>query len=134
MEDIREYFRQDALAKHLGIDLADVSPGSAVAKMAVRDIHRNSHGTVHGGAIFTLADFAFAAASNSHGTVAVALNAGINFTRPASAGVLTATASEVSCGRTVATYSVTVTDDAGKTVALFQGMVFRKGEPVAKKE
>jgi acyl-CoA thioesterase len=47
--------------------------GRAQAKMTLQPHHCNALGTVHGGAIFTLADFAFAAASNSHGTVAVAL-------------------------------------------------------------
>ncbi len=128
---IKDYFGQDALAAHLGIELLDVSPGKAVARMQLRDHHLNSLGTVHGGAIFALADFAFAAASNSHGTVAVALNATISFVKAASTGVLTAEAAEISVSRKIGTYTVNVTDESGQIVAVFQGMAYRKGKPIA---
>lgn len=99
--------------------------------MQLRDHHLNSLGTVHGGAIFALADFAFAAASNSHGTVAVALNATISFVKAASTGVLTAEAAEISVSRKIGTYTVNVTDESGQIVAVFQGMAYRKGKPIA---
>ena len=130
MEHIREYFKQDALAAHLGIELLDVSEGRAVARMEVRDHHFNSFGIVHGAAVFALADFAFAAASNSHGTIAVALSATICFLRPGGRGVLTATADEVARSNRIGTYTIRVADEAGETVALFQGMVYRKRDPI----
>ena len=130
MDPMKDFFRRDALAAHLGIELLEVAPGRAVAQLAVRDCHRNSVGLVHGAAMFALADFAFAAASNAHGTVAVALNANICFLRPPAGGTLTASASEVSLGRTVATYAIDVTDDSGRKAAVFQGMVFRKGDAI----
>jgi len=130
MDHIKEYFKKDALAAHLGIELLEVSPGRAVARMEVRDEHYNPFRTVHGGAIFTLADFAFAVAANSHGTIAVALSANILYLRPGGPGVLTAEAMEMSRGKTTATYDVKVANDAGKPVASFQGMVYRKGDPI----
>jgi acyl-CoA thioesterase len=78
-EEIKEFFKGDNLAKYLGIELSDVSRGKAVAKMVVNDEHLNGIGTVHGGAIFTLADFAFAVAANSHGRVTVAINVSISY-------------------------------------------------------
>jgi acyl-CoA thioesterase len=130
MEHIRAYFERDTLAGHLGVELVEIAPGRAVARMAVKEHHFNSYGTVHGGAIFALADVAFAAASNAHGTVAVALNANISFLKAAVAGTLTAEASEVSLGKKIATYAIRITDDDGDAVATFQGMVYRKGEPI----
>ena len=82
------------------------------------------------GAIFALADSAFAAAANAHGTLAVALNVNISFVKPGNCDTLTADAVEVSLGRKTGTYTITITNDAGKTVAIFQGMVFRVGDPI----
>jgi acyl-CoA thioesterase len=130
MEDIKAYFAEDALARHLGIELVEVSPGRALARMPVRPDHYNSWKTVHGGAIFALADFAFAAAANSHGELAVALSASISFLRAATSGVLTAEGKEVSRSRRIGNYLITVTDEAGQNVALFQGTVYRKGDPI----
>jgi acyl-CoA thioesterase len=131
MEGLKQYFDKDALAKHLGIELVEISAGAAVARMPVRPHHLNSHGMVHGAAIFALADFAFAAASNSHGTVAVALSASILFVKAGGPGTLTARASEVSMSPKIGTYAITVTDDSGDIVASFQGQVYRKRDPIA---
>jgi len=130
MEHLRKYFERDALAAHLGIELVEVSPGRAVARMPVRDHHLNSHGIVHGAAIFALADFAFAAASNSHGTVAVALNASISFLKAGGPGTLTAEATEVAKSHKIGTYAITITDDDHDRVAVFQGMVYRKRDAI----
>jgi acyl-CoA thioesterase len=130
MDRIREYFERDALAAHLGIELVEVAPGRAVTRMQVEGHHLNSYGIVHGAAIFALADFAFAASSNAHGTVAVALNANICFVKAGGRETLTAEATEVSCGKRTGTYAITIRNEAGETIAVFQGMVYRKQEPL----
>src|SRR5512136_177192 len=104
----------------------EVSPGKSKVRMRIVDWHRNSHGTVHGGAIFTLADTAFALASNSHGIPAAAINAHISYVKPATGGTLIAVAEESSLSPKIATYTVIVTDDNGNKIALFEGMVYRK--------
>ena len=126
MDKSRRFFQNDRFAEHAGIEIEDVGEGYARARMTIRDCHLNGVDLVHGGAIFTLADLAFAVASNSHGTVAVAINVSISFVKAAREGVLTAEAREVSRNPKLASYSVTVTDEDGETVALFQGMVYRK--------
>ncbi len=120
------FFTNDAWAQEAGIELMEVSAGRAKVRMRVAGWHKNSHGTVHGGAIFTLADTAFALASNSHGIPAAAINAHISYVKAATAGTLYAEAEEFSLNKKIATYTVTVTDDAGEKIAIFQGMVFRK--------
>lgn len=120
------FFLSDAFAADIGIELLDVSPGKAKVMMEIADRHKNSHGTVHGGAIFTLADAAFAAASNSHGIPAAAINASISYMKSASSGVLYAEAEEFSQNPKLAVYNVHVTDGNGEKIALFQGMVYRK--------
>ena len=72
MERIKSFFQRDRFAALAGIELLEVSPGYAKVKMPIDERHLNGVSCVHGGAIFTLADFALAVASNSHGTVAVA--------------------------------------------------------------
>lgn len=123
---IKRYFERDQLARALGIELVDVSPGRATARMTIREQHYNAVRIAHGGAIFTLADLAFAAASNSHGQLALGINATISYVKAASEGTLTAVAEEVSLTPKLATYAIRITDDAGEAVAIFQGTVYRK--------
>jgi acyl-CoA thioesterase len=121
-----EFFSNDAWAQKAGIELMEVAPGTSKVRMRISGCHKNSHGTVHGGAIFTLADTAFALASNSHGIPAAAINAHISFVKSASDGTLYAEAEEFSLNLRIATYTVTVRNDDGERIALFQGMVYRK--------
>jgi acyl-CoA thioesterase len=130
MNHIANYLKQDRFAAHAGAELVAVSPGYARVRMTVQPHHRNAVGIIQGGAIFTLADYAFAAASNSHGTVAVAINANITFMKAISAGMLVAEAREVSKNFKLGTYTVEVKDEAGDLIALFQGMVYRKQDPI----
>jgi acyl-CoA thioesterase len=130
MQAIRDFFKNDRFAKHSSIELIDVSPGYAKTRMEVQDRHLNGVDLVHGGAIFTLADLAFAAASNSHGTVAVAINASIWFVKAAREGTLFAEAREESRNPKLATYSIMVTDQSGEMVAKFEGMVYRKKDQI----
>lgn len=126
MEDQTRFFAKDAFAQDAGIELLETGPGTARVRMEIADRHKNSHGTVHGGAIFTLADAAFALASNSHGIPAAAINAHISYMKSASSGTLYAAAEEFSVNPKLATYVVRVTDNAGERIAIFQGMVYRK--------
>ncbi len=126
MVDTTGFFSKDAYALEAGIELMEVSEGFAAVKMKIDNRHKNSHGTVHGGAIFTLADTAFALASNSHGIPAAAINAHISFVKSATSGTLFAQAEEFSINPKIATYTVRVTDEGGENIAIFQGMVYRK--------
>ncbi len=125
-----EFFKRDQFAAHTGIELLCVSAGYAKAKMTLQPHHLNALNTVQGGAIFTLADLAFAAASNSHGTVAVAINVNITYMKAAVAGTLWAEAKEVSKNFKIGSYSVDVRDDQGDLVAHFQGLAYRKKDKV----
>jgi len=131
MEKIAEFFEQrDRFAAHCGIELLEVGEGRAVARMPIGEQHLNGADTVHGGAIFTLADLAFAAASNSYGTLAMAINVSISYVKAAVGGTLTAEAEEASCSRRLGSYTIRITDDDGDLVAIFQGMAYRKGNPL----
>ena len=131
MQELKQFFATgDRFARHSGVELVEVGPGWAKASMKIMPFHFNGARTVHGGAIFTLADFAFAVASNSHGNLAMGINTSVSFVKAAVSGTLYADARELSRNTKLATYSVMITDDAGDTVAIFQGMVYRKKEPL----
>jgi len=130
MQEIKALFDGDAFARHQGIELLEVAPGRAKARMPLGEAHRNALGGVHGGAIFALADFVFAAASNSHGTLAVAINVSISFLRPPRGDMLHAEGVEISRSRRLGSYTIRVTEDDDQLVAIFQGMVYRRDDPL----
>ena len=126
IEKAKEFFAADFFAQKNGIELIEVSSGGARVSMQIEERHKNSHGTVHGGALFTLADCAFALASNSHGIPASAINAHISYMTAAKEGVLIADAEEFALNHKLATYTVTITDENENKIAIFQGTVYRK--------
>jgi acyl-CoA thioesterase len=130
MDAMKEFFKNDRYAAHTGVDLKTVSPGHAIASLNIQPCHLNGLGTVQGGAIFTLADLAFAAAANSHNAIAVAINVNISYMKAVSSGVLTAEAREAAVNPRLGTYTVKVTDEQGDLVAVFQGMAYRKKDQV----
>ncbi len=126
MQKILEFFAEnDHFARHCGIDLLEVKPGWAKARMKIQPIHLNGAKTVHGGAIFTLADFTFAAAANSWGQLALAINTSTVFIKSAHSGILYAEAKELSKTRQLGNYQVEITDGQ-QLIAQFQGTAYRK--------
>jgi acyl-CoA thioesterase len=123
---IRRYMGRDHLAALLGIELLEVAPGQARVRLRIDERHLNGVGVIHGGTIFTLADVAFAAASNSHGTLALALDVSISFVKALSSGTLLATAREEVRSAKIGCYSIRVEEEGGELVALFHGTVYRK--------
>jgi len=143
-----------SFAELLAFERLPAEAGSAVLRARVTPAHVNMHGSAHGGFLYSLADEAFAIASNSREADAVALSVHMDYFRPVFPGdLLVATASEEHLGRSVATYRVAVArhgapagedapgrrdapraagdaapheDTAGETVALFTGTVYRR--------
>ena len=77
-------------------------------------------------AIFSLADFVFAVASNSHGNIAMAINVSISYLKAATEGTLYAEAEELSVNPKLGSYRINITDHNNQLIAVFQGMVYRK--------
>ena len=131
MDPLKKFVQQDHFARHIGVELLEYGGGRARARMTIGKQHMNSAGTVHGGAIFSLADAVFSVASNSHGTLAMAINVSISFFKSVAEGTLVAEAEEISFNPRLATYLVTVKDEAGSRIALFQGTVYRKKDSIS---
>jgi acyl-CoA thioesterase len=130
VKSIAKFFKKDRFAEYLGIELLEVEEGRAKARMKIEDHHLNALDIGHGGAIFGLADLAFAVASNSHGTAAMAINVSISYVKAVTGGTIFAQAQEISRNPKLATYTVRVTDEDDDLVAIFQGMVYRKKTPI----
>jgi acyl-CoA thioesterase len=128
--DLMRYFKKDKFAQFIGIELLDVREGWAKAVLEIKDHHLNGLKSVHGGVIYSLADLAFAAAANSTGRVAVAINNTISYVKAPQGTVIYAEAREVSQNHKLATYAVNVTDAQGEIIAVFQGMVYRKSHKI----
>ncbi len=125
-ETARNIFSRDRYAALTGIEIVEAGLGYCKARMTIEDKHLNAANVVQGGALFTLADLAFAVASNSHGQLALAINVNISFLSSASSGTLYATATEVGEPKRLGAYDVLVTDEQGEIIARFNGMVYRK--------
>ncbi len=128
IKKVKDYFQKDRFAAFSGVEIVEVKEGYCKAKMEIEDRHLNAANVVQGGAIFTLADLAFAAASNSRGQLALAINVNISFFKGKSKGTLFATATEVCNPKRIGAYDVTVTDEDNEVIARFNGLVYRKNE------
>lgn len=70
----QEFFKNDLFAENAGVVLLEARKGYSKAKLEIKAEHLNAGARTQGGAIFTLADLALAAAANSHGTLAFSLS------------------------------------------------------------
>jgi acyl-CoA thioesterase len=122
-------FLGDAYVDGFGAELVEWGGGCAVYRLALQARHENFVGTVHGGALFSLADAALGVASNSWGRICMALTVEIQFlTAPRVGDVLVARARERSRTRRTAAYAIDVSSEADGTLrASFQAMCFRTG-------
>jgi len=122
---------QEPFARKLGLRLIDIREGYAKVEMVFTDDLENMFGMAHGGAVFSLIDAAFEVASNSHGTMAVALNMNINYlASPAKGAVITAEAREVNQTKKTAAYDIRAVDNSGKLLAICQALVYRLEKPL----
>ncbi len=128
---IYRQIKNEPFGKIFGLTLVDVQEGYAKVEMVFTGDMENMFGMAHGGAIFSLMDAAFEVASNSHGTMAVALNMNINYlASPAKGAKLTAEAREINKTKRTAAYDIRATDDSGKLLASCQSLVYRLDKPL----
>ncbi len=125
LEDARTYFENERFAMQNGMQIDELSEDSCTCSMVIEDYHRNALGGVMGGAIFTLADLAFAVSANHDHQPTVAQNVLINYLNGSRGEVLYAKTTRVKSGRTSSVWQVSVTDDLGKDIALFTGTGFK---------
>ena len=125
-EVVRHLLERDRFSHLLGMQVVSCAAGQAVVRMTVRDDMLNGFGTLHGGALFSLADSAFAFATNAAGTLSVAVDCTLSIPAASRPGdVLTATAIEQSTTNRLAFVDVTVRNQDNVAVGYFRGTVYR---------
>jgi acyl-CoA thioesterase len=124
-------FARDPASQGLGMTINTVGPGHASMSMTIRADMLNGHQSCHGGFIFTLADSAFAFACNSYNLNTVGAACTIDYLAPGRLGdVLTAEAVEQALNGKSGVYDVKVSNQEGRTIALFRGKSLRVGGEV----
>lgn len=128
MGTLKELLGNDHFACAAGVELIEVREGYARARMLVTERHLNAGGVCQGGALFTLADLAFAAVANSRGKLTLSLNANITFLRPVRQGYVYAEAIETFNHFRVPFVEVRITAETGELVSTFTSSGYRKNE------
>jgi acyl-CoA thioesterase len=124
--DLIQFIQQDKFAQYVGTKLIEVKPGYARVQLEVTENHLNGVGMVQGGAIFALADYAFAAACNSSGMLTVGINVNISYVKSPKGKVLSAIAKEVSSGKKICNVHIDVLDENDDLIAVAQATGYRK--------
>ncbi len=106
----------------IGIKLVEVGEGSATAELTLTPMHLNGVGICQGGVLFSIADYALAAAFNYTEDSVVSQDVSISYCKAAKAGTrIIATAKETVRTRSTTLGDVVVTDETGKTLACLRG-------------
>ena len=125
---IQSMMEIDSFSQWMGIEILESEPGYVKLSMNVREEMCNGFGICHGGITFSLADSALAFASNSRGSISVALENNINYTKKVEIGdTLIAETEEIQNGKTIGVYKIRITNQNDDLVADFRGTVYRTG-------
>ena len=125
-----EQVQKEPFAKKFGLKLIEIDTGYSKVEMTFTPDMENLFQMAHGGALFALIDEAFETASNSHGTLAVALHMNITYLSPPSPGSrLIAEAREVHQTQKTSLCEIKVHDEQHRPIATCQALAYRKGVP-----
>ena len=124
-EEAREHFKKDKFASFSGMVVDELTDEYSVCSVEIKEVHQNAYGGIMGGAIFTLADLAFASLSNNIHQPTVAQQVSINYLSSVKGSKLIARATVKKDGARTITINVDVADDTGRAVAQFVGLGFK---------
>lgn len=128
LEELQELYKNDRFATNSGCKIIEADNDKVICEMEINENLLNAHGSVMGGAMFTLADFAFAVASNLNGVPSVAIASNIRFYSATKGTKLIATCITDKDGRNLGHYTVEIKDDLGKKIASYTAVAFHKNE------
>ena len=119
LEEARNYFKDDRFATEAsGIIIEAVDDGYAKCSMKIEERHRNAVNQVMGGAIYTLADFVFAVATNTKDHWTVTTVSQISYIGTVKGDTLYAESRCIKDGRRTCFYEIEIKDDLGNLVAV----------------
>lgn len=130
MDKYLNFFTKGAFRRHCNIKLTACRPGYATATVEIGEEHFNTIGVVHGGLIFTIADYCLGVAAIAYGKKTLTINSQMSFFHPCTGGILTAEAKEIAKSNKLQTYDVNVYDDTGRLIANGKGTVYITKEDV----
>ena len=125
IEEAKAFFSDDRFATENGLTLEELDDNHAVTSLTLSARHRSAIGGVMGGAIFTLADFAFAVLTNDRERMVVAQQVSINYLSAPKGERLIATSRYRKDDRNSCVVNVDVSDDTGREIAQFVGTGFK---------
>ena len=130
---LKDYLNNgDVFARNMGASITEIREGYARAEMVVTKEHLNAGGVCQGGALFTLADLAFAAMTNSRGKLTFGLENSIAFLHSAAEGdTLVAEAVETLNHHKIPYCEIKVRNQHGDLICTMTGLAYRKDKPMA---
>ncbi|MGD2100449.1 MAG: PaaI family thioesterase [Desulfobacterales bacterium] len=122
----------EPFAKAMQISLVELELGYSVVEMDYDPEKMNNiYARAHGGSVFALIDEAFETASQTDGTIAVALNVNVTYVSSPEPGVrLQAEAKRASQTKKTAGYNIRVSDGSGNLIATCSALAYRTGKPI----
>lgn len=116
----------DRFANSIGARLTEIREGYSRAELTVEERHLNGGGVCQGGVMYTLADLAFAAVSNSHGLLTLGINNSITFVKSGMLGdTITAECTEQVNHHKLPYCDIKVTNQNGELLAIMTGLAYR---------
>ena len=118
IEEIREFFNKDRYATESGAFIEEVGEQYSKCSIELNEMHRNAVGGVMGAVYYTLADFAFAVATNAEVPGTVSLDAGMTFLRSCKGSKLVCEARCIRDGKSTCYYEMPITDENGNLLTM----------------
>ena len=118
LEEAKNIFYSDKYASQVtGVEILDADVGYSKVALKLDERHMNAVGQVMGGVYFTIADYAFAIASNFKQNPTVTQTSQIAFLAPVKGDTIFAEAMKIRSGRTTCFYKIIITDSTGEQIA-----------------
>ena len=126
LEKVRDIYKNDRFATEMGAVIDELGDHYSKVSLEINEHHKNAVGGIMGGVYFTLADFAFAVASNWQQPGVVGLNCDASFIGVPKTKRIIAEAKLIKDGRTICCYNVEIRDERDNPIAAVQCVGFRK--------
>ncbi len=117
IKEVEQVFAKDRFIKNVGVEIVEIKEDQATLKLPITDGILNANDVVQGGALYTLADYAFSVHANAVHCPTVTASGSIDYIHPARGAFLTAVATLKGFTRRTCVYAVDIYDENGGEVA-----------------
>ncbi|MDA0987388.1 MAG: hotdog fold thioesterase [Bacteroidetes bacterium] len=135
VKTVDKMMSNDAFSKWMKLKILEVKPGFCKLSAKITKQMLNGYFVCHGGILFSIADSAFAFASNSHGKISVSINSSLAIPNAAKVGdTIIAVAIEISKSNKIGNYDVKLINQKKIVVGIFKGTVYRTSKNTIENE